>query len=1175
MNHSPLVSIIITANVPVWLEEALQSALDQDYPHCEILVADASGKPFIAQCLAPYLNQPGHRVHHLTYPMGHPTAIAEAIHAAQGELIKFLNFSDRLTTDCVSTLLDGLMQAPQAVMSLSKRNLIDDRGNSLPDTLSTAPFLPQPGIVSGTDLLRYQCRLNYNLFGELSASLIWRDRLLALMPDTHALFHLDGETQPKVDALLLYSKLLQSGEVVWLPAPLCAVRVSDMYPQPHQNEQKEGVRLLRESIIRQLRKANWYSSAQADSARVAVTDLLQPGVVTQRDIKYFQHHALSLSTLEQWKVVRTMPLGHPEVLHKLSQQVTQGASLAIVIDVNVENAHLVAETLTSLEGFSSPLLRLQPLLVGQVVDNTSEVLAYPAQPESRLQVINQLINEQDANWFIFVEAGTCFNASGLIALSTDLPFSEDVLALYADEFFYINEEPAGLAFRPDFNLDLLLSSPKTMAKHWLFRRELLLAANGLDENYAQAAELDLIVKLIESQGINVVGHMAEPLLTAHLRPRDILQDAQIIQRHLQNRGYEKAEIALDSYYNYRLRYNHPSQPLVSIIILAGESLPALISCVTSLLEKTRYSHYEMLIVADNEHNQERNNWLGAIGTVDPDRIRVVNYEQTWHQGAMSNLAAEQAKGEYLMFLNSELAITDGDWLDNLLNHAQRPEVAVVGGKQLSSDNKIRHAGYVLGAGSIVGEVFRDLDDGAPSALGRLHLDQNYSAVSGDFMLVRFDIFAAQNGFDETLQLFGDVDLCLRAREQGYLTVWTPYARVLKSTSRKNPFAGISNQSAVRLRQQNEDQFLQRWLPLAGQDPAYNSNLSLRSRYFDISNHSDMSWQPLKRAGLPKLLIHHSDTAGCGNYRMLQPLHAMQSEGKAQGNVSLSLLNLSELVQYRPDSLIIQRRYAPAFHSWIERAGKIPGIFKVFELDDYILNLPMKHYNRANFSQEISGHLRKSLSYFDRFVVSTQPLAEALAAYHPDIRVVTNRLPVNWWGNLESLRRQGRKPRVGWAGGSSHQGDLEMIADVVKALANEVEWVFMGMCPEKLRPYVHEHRSGVDISLYPAALAALNLDLALAPVEDNIFNVCKSNLRLMEYGACGIPVICSDVECYRHTDLPVTRVKNRFKDWVEAIRMHLAEPDHSEKTGQALQSMIKTDWMLKDDAVDNWLAAWRP
>lgn len=148
----------------------------------------------------------------------------------------------------------------------------------------------------------------------------------------------------------------------------------------------------------------------------------------------------------------------------------------------------------------------------------------------------------------------------------------------------------------------------------------------------------------------------------------------------------------------------------------------------------------------------------------------------------------------------------------------------------------------------------------------------------------------------------------------------------------------------------------------------------------------------------------------------------------------------------------------------------------------------------------------------------------------------------------------------------------MIVDVVRHFANDVEWVFFGMCPPKLRPFIHEYHHGVEIERYPAKLASLNLDLALAPVEDNFFNTCKSNLRLMEYGACGIPVICSDVACYRG-DLTVTRVKNRHKDWVDAINMHLLDPAASAQMGARLQQEIRQDWMLEGENLQSWSQAW--
>jgi hypothetical protein len=138
----------------------------------------------------------------------------------------------------------------------------------------------------------------------------------------------------------------------------------------------------------------------------------------------------------------------------------------------------------------------------------------------------------------------------------------------------------------------------------------------------------------------------------------------------------------------------------------------------------------------------------------------------------------------------------------------------------------------------------------------------------------------------------------------------------------------------------------------------------------------------------------------------------------------------------------------------------------------------------------------------------------------------------------------------------------------------VEWVFFGMCPDKLRPFIHELHPGVPIEQYPAVLAGLNLDLALAPVEQNLFNECKSNLRLLEYGACGFPVICSDVRCYQGV-LPVTRVKNRFKDWLDAIRLHLADLDATARMGDELRVAVSREWMLEGHGLESWRKAWLP
>lgn len=341
----------------------------------------------------------------------------------------------------------------------------------------------------------------------------------------------------------------------------------------------------------------------------------------------------------------------------------------------------------------------------------------------------------------------------------------------------------------------------------------------------------------------------------------------------------------------------------------------------------------------------------------------------------------------------------------------------------------------------------------------------------------------------------------------------------------------ADEHKVRRFQKEQEAMFQRWLPYMGNDPpAFNRNLSLRANGFEVDHRVELNWQPQKALGLSTILAHPADPwGGCGHYRIMQPLLAMKEEAVAGGMADFDWLSIAEMARLDPDVLVYQRQITDQAVEHMQSARRILKKPTVFELDDYLPNLPIKSAYRENMPpRDILKSLRRSLKYVDRFVVSTYPLAEAFSGLHPDIQVVENCLPVAWWGgDLESLRRQSEKPRVGWAGGmGGHTGDLELVEAVVQELADEVEWVFFGMCPDKLRPFVAEvHEGGIEISRYPRKLASLNLDLAIAPLEDNLFNRCKSNLRLLEYGgACGYPVVCSDVEPYRAHGLPVTLVK---------------------------------------------------
>jgi len=785
--------------------------------------------------------------------------------------------------------------------------------------------------------------------------------------------------------------------------------------------------------------------------------------------------------------------------------------------------------------------------------------------DAYIDLLNRLVVVAGYDWFMLLKAGEKLTPNGLLMASLEILASPNCRAISFDEI-YRQDGALGAACRPSFNLDYLLSFPAGMARHWLFQREAVLEMGGFDPSLKDALELDLILRLINQGGMDGLGHISEPLLITDMPALANVEDErQAIIRHLQARGYPDAQVTAAKPGRYHVAYKHVGSPGVSILILAGSQLSKLQRCVEGLLGSTAYQTFEILLIESHPQNQAVHEWLSALVELQEAKLRVVQ-PASLNMAAMLNQAANEALGDYLLFLAPDAAIVEEDWLDNLLNHAQRAEVGGVGGKLLSPDGKIAQAMQILGLQGPLGNPYvgEKLDE--PGYMQRLQVDQNVSALSQDCLMLPRDLYVQLEGLDEEgiLSPYSMTDLCLRIREAGYLLVWSPSVQLM-----------LDRQEPAQVTAEQQDAMYAKWLPQLARDPAYNPNFSLaQPGGFKLAD-TQISWRPLDVwRPLPVVLAHPADTMGCGHYRVMQPFNALREAGMVDGALSVGLMHVVDLERYNPDAVILQRQIGEERLEAMRRIKAFSRAFKVYELDDYLPNLPMKSVHRQHMPKDIVKSLRRGLSYVDRFVVSTEVMAEAFAKFHPDIRVVKNRLDPRWWAGLPvSARRVSKKPRVGWAGGSSHTGDLEMIADVVKELAGEVEWVFFGMCPEKLKPYVHEFHEGVAIERYAKKLASLNLDLALAPVEQNLFNECKSNLRLLEYGACGFPVICSDVRCYQGDGLPVTRVKNRFKDWVEAIRGHINDLDAAARAGGELRAAVLNGWMLEGENLEAWRKAW--
>ncbi|MVV50241.1 glycosyltransferase [Pseudomonas sp. PB120] len=800
--------------------------------------------------------------------------------------------------------------------------------------------------------------------------------------------------------------------------------------------------------------------------------------------------------------------------------------------------------------------------------------------ESWPSQLNELLQGIEVDWCYLLRGGDQLDPHALLVLAEGIALNPGISVCYSDEDSLTATGCQDPVFKPDLNLDLLRSYPY-VGRALAFSREAALAVDCFDPAFAELAPHDLLYRLIETHGLGTVGHLSDVLVHQAINfgqwlgePQVIAHSAAIVEAHLQRLGVAHELRTGPLSMMNRVVYQHAGQPLVSILIPTKDCLPMLLRCVESIMEKTRYTNYELIIVDNNSETAEALEWFSGMESLNDPKVRILRYPHPFNYSAINNFAASHARGDYLVLLNNDTAIIDGDWLGALLHHAQRPEVGIVGAKLLFPNGTIQHGGVVLGLRGVADHPFLGDPMQSNGYLHRLQVDQNYSAVTAACLMISTELYRQVGGLDEaSLTIsFNDVDLCLKVGQAGRLIVWTPYAVLVHENSVSQHTVDTTRQEAKLERFKREQSVMyQRWLPQLANDQAYNRNLTLEGSGFAADCRSEAGWQPFASRALPHALCYPGDAFGCGHYRVRQPFAAMKAAGLVEGALSDWGLQPVELERLAPDTIIFQRQYTTPQLELIENSKAFSRAFKVYELDDYILDVPTGA-SRDLPPKDIAKRLKKAVGLCDRLVVSTQPLAHALKGYNADIRVIENRLPSQWWSGLTSLRQQGHKPRVGWAGGSGHGADLNVIAEVVRELAGEVEWVFMGMCPPELRPYVHEFHRGVNIEKYPAYLAGLNLDLALAPLKDNVFNACKSNLRLLEYGACGFPVICSDIVCYQG-DFPVTRVKNKPKDWVAAIREHLAEPDANARVGDALRSVVLDNWMLKDEHLLAWRNAW--
>ncbi len=393
-----------------------------------------------------------------------------------------------------------------------------------------------------------------------------------------------------------------------------------------------------------------------------------------------------------------------------------------------------------------------------------------------------------------------------------------------------------LHFKPDFSIDNLRSN-NYICHFSVFDRKLLEGMELFRTQFDGSQDHDMILRL--TARAKKVVHVPKLLYYWRSHKESVASgiDAKTyaidaakgaVSEHLSTCGFEKYEILSTKAFAtiFRIKYRLLSYPKISIIIPNRNHLMDLKRCVSSILEKSTYDNYEIIIVENNSDDAQLFAYYEELKK--QENIRVVVYEGEFNYSKVNNFGAAKATGEYLLLLNNDTEVITINWMEELLMYAQREDVGAVGGKLYYEDNTIQHAGIVLGLGAhrTAGHTHYKIDRNNFGYMGRLCYAQNVSAVTGACLLVKKSLYEEVGGLSEQFAVaLNDVDFCLKLRQKGLLNVFTPFAELYhyESASRGSDVQGAN---AARYDAEAE-LFRTTWKEVLEKgDPYYNPNFSL-------------------------------------------------------------------------------------------------------------------------------------------------------------------------------------------------------------------------------------------------------------------------------------------------------------------------------------------------------------
>ena len=467
-----------------------------------------------------------------------------------------------------------------------------------------------------------------------------------------------------------------------------------------------------------------------------------------------------------------------------------------------------------------------------IVDSNEDIEKFQNQIYSNYDVISikpsnyyEKLKNIESDFCVFVGKNIRLLSICLFAMSDFIQYNECNL-IYADNDF-INKEGKRVNpdFKPHFAYDNILSK-NYIGNFIAIKTKFLIKNIDILKNLSdEEAIYNILLRVVAKT--NRIMHIDTVLYS---KEKDFVNEEEqikIIKEFLDNKKIEYDKISKGLFDGqYKIDYKIKDNPKISIVIPNMDHLEDLNKAVDSILKKSTYKNFEIIIVENNSKNKETFDYYEKIQKED-DRVKVENFIiNGFNYSKIVNYGVEKSSGEYVILLNNDIEVISNDWIEQMLMYAQRKDIGIVGAKLYFSDKTIQHAGVTVGIRGLAGHKYRLVSENQYTKDDSINYVQDLSAVTAACCMIKKKNYEKLLGFDEKLAVaFNDVDFCMKVRKEKLLIVYNPFVELFHYES-KSRGQDDSKEKQKRFAKEYE-LFVKRWRhAIAKGDPYYSLNYRL-------------------------------------------------------------------------------------------------------------------------------------------------------------------------------------------------------------------------------------------------------------------------------------------------------------------------------------------------------------